>query len=148
VKAAFSSVVARGSTDVPRVSDAPRPSSPAFGFGLGFGFGSGLWITTGASFGGSGTAQVLAPVQPPAVAAEGNLRRFKIRWRDHRHGNRLRGRWHFNNLMNRGIQQTRHNGTVNHDRKQRRPGKRRGKSRVIEVIVINVKKPNPDFKCK
>ena len=30
-------------------------SGLGFGLGLGFGFGSGLWITTGASFGGSGT---------------------------------------------------------------------------------------------
>nr|DAZ53649.1 MAG TPA: hypothetical protein [Caudoviricetes sp.] len=27
-------------------------------------------------------------------------------------------------------------------------GKRRGKSRVIEVIIVSVKKPGPDFKCK
>jgi hypothetical protein len=27
-------------------------------------------------------------------------------------------------------------------------GKRRGKSRVIEVIIISVEKPGLDFKCK
>ncbi|MNY22650.1 hypothetical protein D3C86_1562770 [compost metagenome] len=46
---------ARGSTG--RSSRFGRSSTflTGFGFGFGLGFGSGLWITTGASFGGSGT---------------------------------------------------------------------------------------------
>nr|DAT38798.1 MAG TPA: hypothetical protein [Caudoviricetes sp.] len=52
-----------------------------------------------------------------------DLRRLEIRRRYHGHRNRLRGCGHFNNLMNRGIEQTRHDSTVNHDGEQRRPGK-------------------------
>jgi hypothetical protein len=110
-----------------------------FGFGLGLGFGSGLWITTGASFGGSGTTSGSGSGSATGCGGGVTTAGLKLRWRYHGHRNRLRGRWHFNNLMNRGVEQTRHNSTVNNDRKQRRPGKRRGKSRVIEVIIIRVK---------
>ncbi len=59
-----------------------------FGFGFGFGFS----MTTGASFGGSGSAQVPVLALPPAPVVVERLWRFKIRWRNHRDRNGLRGR--------------------------------------------------------